>query len=79
MSAIAEIARDVTVLFPVHPRTRPSVLQSAHAAALVSESRLRLLEPLGYHEFIGLMDEARRCSPIQAAPRRRAPPSGSPA
>jgi UDP-N-acetylglucosamine 2-epimerase (non-hydrolysing) len=58
MSAIAEIARDVTVLFPVHPRTRPSVLQSAHAATLVSESRLRLLEPLGYHEFIGLMDES---------------------
>jgi UDP-N-acetylglucosamine 2-epimerase (non-hydrolysing) len=58
MGAVAEIARDATVLFPVHPRTRPSVLQSAHAAALVSASRLRLLEPLGYHEFIGLMDES---------------------
>jgi UDP-N-acetylglucosamine 2-epimerase (non-hydrolysing) len=58
MGAIAEIACDVTVLFPVHPRTRPSVLQSAHAAALVSQSRLRLLEPLGYHEFIGLMDDS---------------------
>ena len=58
MGAIAEIACDVTVLFPVHPRTRPSVLQSAHAAALVSRSRLRLLEPLGYHEFIGLMDDS---------------------
>ena len=58
MGAIAEIACDVTVLFPVHPRTRPSVLRSAHAAALVSRSRLRLLEPLGYHEFIGLMDDS---------------------
>lgn len=58
MGAIAEIARDVTVLFPVHPRTRPSVLRSAHAAALVARSRLRLLGPLGYHEFIGLMDES---------------------
>ena len=58
MEAVAEIARDATVLFPVHPRTRPSVLQSAHAAALVAASRLRLLEPLGYHEFIGLMDES---------------------
>ena len=58
MGAIAEIASDVTVFFPVHPRTRPSVLRSAHAAALVSRSRLRLLEPLGYHEFIGLMDDS---------------------
>ena len=58
MGAIARIAQDVPVLFPVHPRTRPSVTRSTRAAALVSASRLRLLEPLGYHEFIGLMDES---------------------
>ena len=58
MGAISRIAQDVPVLFPVHPRTRPSVARSARAAALVSASRLRLLEPLGYHEFIGLMDES---------------------
>ena len=58
MSAIARIAQDVPVLFPVHPRTRPSVTRSARASALVSSERLRLLEPLGYHEFIGLMDES---------------------
>lgn len=58
MAAISRIAEDVPVLFPVHPRTRPSVARSAQAAALVSASRLRLLEPLGYHEFIGLMDES---------------------
>ena len=58
MGAISEIARDVQVLFPVHPRTRPSVLRSAYASSLVSASRLHLLEPLGYHEFIGLMDES---------------------
>ena len=58
MGAISEIASDVPVLFPVHPRTRPSVLRSARATALVSQSRLRLLEPLGYHEFIGLMEES---------------------
>ena len=58
MGAISEIACDVPVLFPVHPRTRPSVLRSPCAAALVSKSRLRLLEPLGYHEFIRLMEDS---------------------
>ena len=58
MLAISQIATDVPVLFPVHPRTRPSVLRSPRAAALVSAGRLRLLEPLGYLEFMGLMDES---------------------
>jgi UDP-N-acetylglucosamine 2-epimerase (non-hydrolysing) len=58
MGAISTIAEDVPVLFPVHPRTRPAVTRSSRASALVSASRLRLLEPLGYHEFIGLMDES---------------------
>jgi UDP-N-acetylglucosamine 2-epimerase (non-hydrolysing) len=58
MTAIGRIAQDVPVLFPVHPRTRPSVARSTRASALISASRLRLLEPLGYHEFIGLMDES---------------------
>ncbi len=58
MQGVSRIAEDVPVLFPVHPRTRPSVTQSPHAVALVAASRLRLLEPLGYLEFIGLMDES---------------------
>jgi UDP-N-acetylglucosamine 2-epimerase (non-hydrolysing) len=58
MHAVSAIADDVPVLFPVHPRTRPTVTRSPRAAALVADSRLRLLEPLGYHEFIGLMDES---------------------
>ena len=56
MGAISEIACDVPLFFQVHPRTRPSVLRSACATALVSKARLRLLQPLGYHEFIGLIE-----------------------
>ena len=56
LSAIADIARDVPIVFPVHPRTRPRVLASPIAAALVERGALRLLEPLGYLDFIGLMD-----------------------
>jgi UDP-N-acetylglucosamine 2-epimerase (non-hydrolysing) len=58
MTAISRIADDVPVLFPVHPRTRPALARSAQAGALVAASRLRVLDPLGYHEFIGLMDES---------------------
>lgn len=56
LGAIGDISRDVPVMFPVHPRTRSAVLESSTASALVRERRLRLLDPLGYLEFIGLME-----------------------
>jgi len=59
MAAVAVIAEDLPVVFPVHPRTRPMVARSAQATALIEAGRLRLLEPLGYLEFVGLMDKSR--------------------
>jgi UDP-N-acetylglucosamine 2-epimerase (non-hydrolysing) len=59
VDAIAVIARDAPIIFPVHPRTRPVVSRSTRAAALVAEGRLRLIDPLGYLEFIGLMEQSR--------------------
>ena len=59
MGAIAVIARDLPLVFPVHPRTRPTLLKSAAARTLVEEGRLTLLDPLGYLEFIGLMESSR--------------------
>jgi UDP-N-acetylglucosamine 2-epimerase (non-hydrolysing) len=59
MSGIDLVARDVPIVFPVHPRTRPVVARSATAAAMVADGRLRLVDPLGYLDFIGLMERAR--------------------
>jgi UDP-N-acetylglucosamine 2-epimerase (non-hydrolysing) len=59
IEAIGVIASDMPVLFPVHPRTRPAVEQSATARELVRAGRLLLVDPLGYLEFIGLMDASR--------------------
>jgi UDP-N-acetylglucosamine 2-epimerase (non-hydrolysing) len=59
MQGIAVVAGDVPIVFPVHPRTRPAVTRSATAAALVAERRLLLIDPLGYLDFIGLMERAR--------------------
>jgi UDP-N-acetylglucosamine 2-epimerase (non-hydrolysing) len=58
MSGIDSIARDVPIVFPVHPRTRPVVTRSATATEMVASGRLRLIDPLGYLDFIGLMERA---------------------
>jgi UDP-N-acetylglucosamine 2-epimerase (non-hydrolysing) len=57
-SAIQVIAEDLPLVFPVHPRTRPALLASETARALVGSGRLKLLDPLGYLEFVGLMEES---------------------
>jgi UDP-N-acetylglucosamine 2-epimerase (non-hydrolysing) len=54
--ALDAIGRDVPVLFPVHPRTRARI----EAAGLRSSagSGLRLLEPVGYLDMLGLVEQA---------------------
>jgi UDP-N-acetylglucosamine 2-epimerase (non-hydrolysing) len=59
MSGLDLVARDVPIVFPVHPRTRPVVGRSPVASAMVAAGRLRLIDPLGYLDFIGLMERAR--------------------
>jgi UDP-N-acetylglucosamine 2-epimerase (non-hydrolysing) len=59
MRAIERIARDVLVVFPLHPRTRATLLRSRGAAALLESGRLRLVKPLGYLQFLGLLEQSR--------------------
>jgi UDP-N-acetylglucosamine 2-epimerase (non-hydrolysing) len=59
MQGIDVVAREVPIVFPVHPRTRPAVTRSATAAAMVADQRLRLIDPQGYLDFVGLMERAR--------------------
>jgi UDP-N-acetylglucosamine 2-epimerase (non-hydrolysing) len=52
---LERVARELPVLFPVHPRTR----QRMSAAGLEpGGGKVRLLDPLGYLEMLGLMAEA---------------------
>lgn len=53
LGALSDIAKDVPVIFPVHPRTRARIADSPRLA-----SGLRLLEPLGYLDFLALMRHA---------------------
>lgn len=59
IGALSRIAEDLPIVFPVHPRTRTPVANSPSAARLIARERLRLLDPLGYLEFIALMDGSR--------------------
>jgi UDP-N-acetylglucosamine 2-epimerase (non-hydrolysing) len=59
MACLGELAESVPVVFPLHPRTRARLAQASPAPSLPPHPRLRLIEPLGYLEFIGLMAAAR--------------------
>jgi UDP-N-acetylglucosamine 2-epimerase (non-hydrolysing) len=48
LGALAEIAQEVPLYWPVHPRTR------AKMAGLASSKNIHLLEPLGYLDFLSL-------------------------
>lgn len=54
--ALGRIARELPVVFPVHPRTRARLADPELAAAARG---LRLVEPLGYLEFLSLTSAAR--------------------
>jgi UDP-N-acetylglucosamine 2-epimerase (non-hydrolysing) len=56
LGAIARIAREVPVVFPVHPRTRER-LDAARAGG-GDGSGLRLVDPLPYLDFVGLVMHA---------------------
>jgi UDP-N-acetylglucosamine 2-epimerase (non-hydrolysing) len=53
-SALDEIGRIMPVLFPIHPRTL-----SRGREIWESTSKIRIVEPLGYLEFLGLMARAK--------------------
>jgi UDP-N-acetylglucosamine 2-epimerase (non-hydrolysing) len=58
IGAIGRIGEELPIAFPVHPRTRPTLMKSPTVDALVKRERLRLFDPLGYLEFLGLMQRA---------------------
>jgi UDP-N-acetylglucosamine 2-epimerase (non-hydrolysing) len=54
MGAVSEISRDLQIYFAVHPRTRQRIGEIAGEL----EGRIRYLDPLGYRDFLSLMDKA---------------------
>jgi UDP-N-acetylglucosamine 2-epimerase (non-hydrolysing) len=56
LGALAAIAAELPVVFPVHPRTRARLAEPRFAAAA---SRLLAVDPLGYVDFLSLVSDAR--------------------
>lgn len=57
MSALADVSRSLPVLFPVHPRTKKMI--ESGAAGFAIPPGLRIVDPLGYLDFLKTMRHAR--------------------
>jgi UDP-N-acetylglucosamine 2-epimerase (non-hydrolysing) len=56
---LRSLGAKLPVLFPVHPRTRERLRAAGLEASLAEAPGVRLLEPLGYRESLGLMAASR--------------------
>jgi UDP-N-acetylglucosamine 2-epimerase (non-hydrolysing) len=54
LSALSIVAKSVPLIFPVHPRTIKQINECG-----IARGEIRLVEPLGYLDFLGLMARAR--------------------
>jgi UDP-N-acetylglucosamine 2-epimerase (non-hydrolysing) len=59
LRALEQIAERLPVIFPVHPRTRARLQEFGFADIIERTKNLRLIEPLGYLDFLRLYSGAR--------------------
>jgi len=58
MAAVEVVQNDMPVIFPIHPRTRKNLCSTSLGGRVSDLKNLRLLEPLGYLDFLRLMSSA---------------------
>ena len=59
LSALEAITEKLPVVFPVHPRTRKTIAALGLSDRVGAMKNLRLVDPLGYLDFLGLYSQAR--------------------
>lgn len=59
LEALEVVQRDIPVVFPIHPRTAARLREFGLADQVATWPNLRLVEPLGYLDFLNLMSRAR--------------------
>ena len=59
LDALEEVGRSLPIIFPVHPRTRKTIAALGFGERIQSTPGLRLIDPLGYLDFLGLYSRAR--------------------
>jgi len=58
MDALVQIAAELPVVFPIHPRTHKNLAKFGLDQRVAGYEDLRLIEPLGYLDFLKLMAHA---------------------
>jgi UDP-N-acetylglucosamine 2-epimerase (non-hydrolysing) len=58
LDAFERIARDMPIVFPMHPRTRKNIAQMGLAGRIAAIGDLMTPEPLGYLDFLKLTAES---------------------
>jgi UDP-N-acetylglucosamine 2-epimerase (non-hydrolysing) len=58
LTALEELAAETPILFPVHPRTRKRIEEHGFGPRIAAAKRIRLVEPLGYLDFLRVLDQA---------------------
>lgn len=59
LNALEAIQNDMPIIFPVHPRTRKNLVSSSLSKRIAKQHDLRLIDPLGYLDFLKLMSSAK--------------------
>lgn len=59
LSALENISARLPIIFPVHPRTRGRIAEFGLADRVATATNLRLVDPLGYLDFLRLYSGAR--------------------
>jgi UDP-N-acetylglucosamine 2-epimerase (non-hydrolysing) len=59
LAALETIATKLPIVFPVHPRTRKTIAELGLSARVLSIKIMRVIEPLGYLDFLNLSSGAR--------------------
>ena len=59
LAALETITQTLPVIFPVHPRTRKTIASLGLSERVAAMKKLRLIEPLGYLDFLSLYSSAR--------------------
>ena len=59
IGALGHVSRSLPVIFPVHPRTRKMIAESGLLKLLGELPNFKLVEPMGYLEFLALTSQAK--------------------
>ncbi len=58
LGALGRLSEEKPVIFPVHPRTRKRIAEFGLEPVLAAHPQVRLVDPLGYLDFLKLQDNA---------------------